>query len=315
MNSVTTTQQRNTRSKTAGFFYVICATICWSTSPICIKFALRSVDYFSLGFVRFAMGALILFGIGKARGQNMRLRRQDIWLTFLGAVGLGVNHTIFIVGVNYTTASASGIIVQLEIISLVILSYFILKDRIGPLKFLGMAVALAGVFLAAWNGEKSIADLMASKYLLGNVLIAISAPIWAVYAIAQKLLSDRGVATSISVAYMFVFSAIITFPTALIFHNIHGALNPTFWISLFVFIVFATVASCAFMAKGFELLDASTAGVVASFFPIITIINAWIFLGEQPTKSMWMGAALVVIGIIILGVTEAKNAPHPIERQ
>ncbi|MCX6345906.1 MAG: DMT family transporter [Armatimonadetes bacterium] len=313
MNSASTTEQRNGRSKAAGFFYVICATICWSTSPVCIKFALRSVDYFSLGFVRFAIGALILFGIGKARGQNMQLRRQDILLTVMGAAGLGLNHTIFIVGVNYTTASASGIIVQLEIISLVILSYFILKDRIGPLKFIGMVAALAGVFLAAWNGGK--ADLMSSNYLLGNSLVALSAPIWAVYAISQKLLSDRGVATSISVAYMFAFSAIITLPTALIFHNIHGALSPTFWTSLFVFIAFATVASCAFMAKGFELLDASTAGVVTSFFPIITIINAWIFLGEQPTKSMWMGVVLVVIGIIILGITEAKNAPHPIERQ
>lgn len=303
------------RRKAAGFFYVIAATILWSFSPVCIKFALKSIDPFSLGWLRFAIGTLLLFAMSKARGNSIVLSRQQRILAAAGGFALGLNHTIFILGVKFTTASASGIIVQLEVVSLVALSYFFLKDKIGRLKGFGILLTLSGVALAAWNGTTGVNDLVSSQYLKGNLLLLLSSPLWAVYAIMQKLISDSGISASTSIPYIFAFASVATAPTAFAFHNVCGPMDLQFWLWVAVFIVFATVGACALMAKGFDCLPASTAGVISSFYPIVTILMAWVFLGEMPTLMMWAGALLVVAGIFILGITEAKNAPHPIERQ
>ena len=268
---------------TVGYLYVTGATLLWSAVPVCVKFSLASIDSYTICWLRFAVGAAILFVFGRLRGISKPLGRSHLPLVILAAVGIGGNYACYIRAFQDTTASAGNVVVQFEVVSVVILSHFWLKERIPPAKLGGMLVTFAGVLLALWNGE-SLRDLVRSEYFLGNMLILLAAPLWAVYGISQKLLTDRGVCVSTSLAHIFAAAAVLTLPVMLVGHERRGPVTAEVGVSLFVLVVLSTVGSYLLMGRGFRHLEASTAAMVTCLLPIFTIAAARVFLSAPSRK-------------------------------
>lgn len=294
------------RSPVAGFIYTILATLFWVSIPITVKYCVRVMDAYTICWIRFAAGTPLLFLIAAGRGCLKCVKRQDIPLIILGGFGIGLDYIAYIRGIQSTTASAANVIVQFEVISLIILGRIWLGEKMNKLGIFGAVITCAGVFLALWNGE-SFASLTGSRYFFGNMLILIASPLWAVYGISQKVLTDRDVPISASLSYIFAVATIVTFPAALFGFDIHGQFSSTIGFSLFILVVFGTVGSYLLMGKGFEHLDASTAGVITSMLPVFTIIAARIFLSEPISLTVGLGAVLVVTGVIITGQAEVMK--------
>lgn len=296
-------KQRNTLS---GFVYVMLATLLWALVPICVKKCSAAMDAYTMCWIRFAVGSAVLLVVSGVRGGLSRVRRRDAGLIVLAGIAIGANYVAYIRGLQLTTASAGNVVVNFEAIWIVILSYFWLKERVTGMRLVGTLITFAGVLAAIWNGE-GFASLVKSDYFVGNMLIIGASPLWAVYGISQKLLGDRGVSTSASLACIFAVSALFTLPTAVLGCNIHWPLGFGVWAWLFVLVILGTVGSYLLMAKGFARLDASTAGVVTCTLPILTIIAARIFLAERLTAEVAIGAVLVVAGMLIIGHAEARS--------
>ncbi|MGB9618979.1 MAG: DMT family transporter [Armatimonadota bacterium] len=294
----------------AGGGYVVAATLLWSTIPICVKFALKALDSYTICWSRFGVGAAVLFACQRLRRVRLSLTRRDAGMIVLAALGIGGNYVMYIRGIHSTTASAGNVVVQFEVVSVVILSYFWLKEQMTVAKVIGMLITFAGVSLALWNGE-SAAALLASENFFGNMLILIAAPLWAVYAIAQKILADRGFGVSSSLVYIFALAAVLTLPVAIAGFDVHGPFTADVVAALVIVSVFGTALAYVMIGKGFELLDASTAAVITCLLPIFTIVTARVFLREQLSPALAVGAILVVAGILVIGRAEADRSQTP----
>lgn len=290
----------------AGVFYVVWATILWSTVPICVKFALAALDAYTICWLRFAVGAAVLLALQLLSKQDYRLPKQYIPLIAIGALGIGGNYVMYIRGIQSTTASAGNVVVQFEVVSLILLGHLILKEELTSARIAGMLITFSGVAVALWNGE-NLSALLSSENFFGNLLILIAAPLWAVYGIAQKILADRGFGVSLSLTYMFILASVITLPVALAGFDVRGPFSPSVVVALVVVCIFGTALAYVMIGKGLEILDASTAGVITCLLPIFTIVNARIFLREEISPLLGLGAVLVVVGIFITGLAEAKN--------
>jgi len=299
----------------AGAMYIVAATLLWSAIPICVKVAVKAVDAYTMCWIRFFAGSIVLFGLAFVRRADLRIPRVEWKWVVLAAFGLGIDYVAYIRGIQSTTASASNVVVQFEVIMIVILSYVWLKERMSRAKVVGMLVTFAGVFLALSNGE-SLADLRSSEHFLGNMLILSATPLWAMYVMGQKILATHKVSVSVSLAYIFGLAAIITLPTVFIGFEVRLPFTPAVWIALITLVIPSTVGAYLLIGRGFKLLDASTAGVISCLLPIFTIINARIFLGEPTSLAVGIGAALVVLGIGVIARDEASatslaEAPGP----
>lgn len=290
----------------AGFVYVFLATLLWAIIPICVKKCSGAMDAYTLCWVRFAASAIVLLLISYVRGGLARVRKRDFGLIALAGVAIGFNYVGYIRGLQSTTASAGNVVVNFEAIWLVIISFFWLRERVTGMRLVGTLITFAGVFVAIWNGE-GFTSLVKSEYFFGNMLICAAAPLWAVYGVAQKLLCDRGVSTTAGLACIFSVSTIVTFPTVLVGYDVKWPIGVSVWFWLFVLAMLGTVASYLMMAKGFERLDASTAGVVTCLLPILTIFAAKIFLNEKLSTAVGVGAVLVVAGTLVTGHAEANS--------
>lgn len=293
-------------SAIGGIAYVVAAAVMWSLVPVSIKKVSAAMDAYTITWVRFAGVSLLLLIYAHLSGDLKTLRRRDIGLIVAAGAGIGLNYVLYTCGIRLTTASAGNVVVNFEAIWLVVLGRLWLKERLGGAKLVGAIITFAGVFAAIWNGE-ALAALIKSDYFIGNMLIVACSMPWAVYGIGQKILVERGLATSAALACIFGVAALFTLPVMLVGYDVKLPLDLSAWIWLFVLVVMATLAAYVFMAKGFEKLDASTAGVITCILPILTIFAARIFLDEVVSYTVILGAGLVVAGMIIIGNAEAKS--------
>lgn len=294
------------KSALAGFSYVLAATVLWALVPISVKKVSVAFDAYTITWLRFAISSLLLMIFAHISGDLKRMRRRDYRLIIVAGAGICLNYVLYTIGIKLTTASAGNVVVNFEAIWLVILGHLWLKDRFSGMKLIGTLVTFAGVFTAIWNGE-GFAALVKSDYFIGNMLIVACAPFWAVYGIAQKILVERGAAVSSALASIFAAAAVFTFPFMAAGYKVTQPLDVSVWIWMFVLVVLSTLGAYALMAKGFESLDASTAGVITCVLPILTIFAAKIFLAEVVTSTVFIGASLVVVGMIIIGHAEAAS--------
>lgn len=289
------------------------ATILWSVIPVCVKVSVNAFDAYTITWMRFAGSCLILLIIARGLGVLTPLSRGDLGLAVVAAAGIGWNYLCYLRGLEDTTASAGNLVVQFEVVALVILGRFWLKEHIGGVRMAGMLVTFAGVGLVVWNGE-DLSSLVGSRYFFGNMLIFVAAPLWAVYAVCQKLLAGRGVPVSSSLAYVFGMAAILTLPAMLLGFERRGPVTPDVAVSLAVLIVVSTAGSYTLMAKGLEYLEASTAGMITCLLPVFTIISARIFLDEAVTEFVGIGAMLVVLGLLVIARAEPRHTVRQHDR-
>lgn len=296
-------------SMVSGFLYALLATFLWSIVPVGIKYLLgQSMNPFTIAFSRFVLASSVLWLIARVRGQLVPVTRATFPLFLLGGLGMAGNYTLYAVGLRHTTASATNIIVQDEVIALVILSHFVLRERIGWAKVLGMLAAMAGILVVFWNGQ-SLNALLNSKQLVGNVIIFFAGLSWPMYAIAQKFLSRRKVSNTSGLAYIFAVAAVIAAIPAAMGPNSQTKLSLPVFAWLLVVGVISTAMGYLCLARAFSRLPASTVAVITCMLPIFTLLMAGVFLGEVLTPSIALGALFVVAGIAVIGREEAMSRP------
>lgn len=292
----------------SGFLYALLATFLWSIVPVGIKYLLhQSMNPFTIAFSRFVMASSVLWLIARVRGQLVPVTRATLPLFLLGGLGMAGNYTLYAVGLRHTTASATNIIVQDEVIALVILSHFILGEKIGWAKALGMLAAMIGIVLAFFAKGFDFHDVLDSKQLVGNITIFFAGLSWPMYGIAQKFLSRRKVSNTSALAYIFAVSALIAAIPAAIGPNAQVRLTVQAVVWLFVIGVISTGLGYLCLARAFSRLPASTVAVVTCMLPIFTLLMAGLFLGEKLTPLIALGALFVVAGIAIIGRAEAAS--------
>lgn len=69
--------------------------------------------------------------------------------------------------------------------------------------------------------------------------------------------------------------------------------------------VFSTVLPVVMMAEGIRRIGSSEAAIASSIGPVATIFLGFVFLGEPITVLQLAGAALVTLGVLIIGRKKA----------
>ena len=93
--------------------------------------------------------ALVLLIVFITKNLNVSLAKEKlIW--YLGLLN-GFSYLIQYVGINYTTASKSSLLVNLSAVWVAVLSWLILKERFSKKKMSGIALGIIGVFFCHYQ--------------------------------------------------------------------------------------------------------------------------------------------------------------------
>lgn len=186
----------------ATTIYGINHTVAKSVMPIYIG---------SLGFVLLrVLGATILFWTIGLFFKSKKIEKKDR-LTILkcGLFGMGFNIAAFIAGLDYSTPVNSSILIIITPIFVVILSYFIFKNKINFSKIVGIFLGFIGAMALIINADTN--SSIGRNIPLGNFLFIINSISYAYYLIIVKPMAEKYDLITLF-KWLFLIGLIFNFP-------------------------------------------------------------------------------------------------------
>lgn len=293
-----------------NLFYIMLACFLWSLIPITTKYLLQEqvIGPKELAFLRFliAFSFILVLSVLKKSISNISKLSIKEWLWILvGGLGLGLNFIFYNLGVNHTTAGVSCLLEHVATITImVIFGCIMFGEKCNLQRSIGLVLCIIGLILVTLNGE-DIRTIIKSEYFIGNILVIFSGIVWAGYGLSQKILSDK---KSVLVGLVPILGIGMILSGTSCFFQVK-LLNISFKaISIILFLgIFCTGIPYALLAKGFNRISVGAVGIAFASIPLLTLIFAYLLLGEALTKYVIFGGGLIILGILVSDLTNLTN--------
>ncbi len=251
-------------------------------------------------------GAVLFFWCVGLFLKRERVRPKAFARFFLCAVfGVAVNQLSFFYGLSLTAPISASILMSATPIVTLALSVVFLKERITPLKTLGIISALAGALVLILNAERD--PVIATDPLLGNFMILISAISYAVYLTMVKPLMARYSAFTVA-KYMRLFGLIMVFPFGYreVASISWAALPEEAIFSVLYVVVMLSCLACWLILIAMKKARASTVGVYVYLQPGFSSIFAFLLGADSLNAVKIISMALIFFGVYLVSFQNQK---------
>src|SRR6185369_6047050 len=253
-------------SAIAPHLALIGVQILFGTWPILGKIALRSMSTTNLMLCRL-IGAAIVFAVIQRSLRPLWLmpKRDLLWLTLCSIVGVVGNQFIYLRGLSLTTVINTTLLSTTIPVFTLFVSILLGHDRLSLRRLAGISLAAGGVIYLV---NPARADVSAHT-TLGNLMVACSSLLYAVYIVISKDLFERYGALNV-ITWIFVVGSIITIPAGLYFFSSAQlqALPMTVWLTILFIVLFPTVVAYYLNAWALTRVTPSTVAIYIYMQPL-----------------------------------------------
>lgn len=245
---------------------------------------------------RFGLAALLLGGyLALRRPDALRVNAGDIGrFAVLSFAGYGAASICFFFALTFAPAAVVGILLYTYPAIVTVAEWMFLGATPSASRLTAVFVAFAGCAL--------VADPFGSQSTVAwpGVVLGLGAAV--AYA-SFSILSHRwlpGRRRSGLMAYMFFFTTILAAAAALVTGTSLSVAtwSSEVWLLLAAIVAFPTFIAIVLYLAALRTLGPSQAAVLSTFEPLFTIALAAALLGERLTPVQWVGAALVLVGVV-----------------
>ena len=245
------------------------------------------------------LGATTLFWIFGIFIPKEKIQKQD-YLTFLAAAffGMFLNMLSFFKGLEYTTPIHASVISTITPIVVLVLSSIYLKEKITPLKLLGIFLGFSGAIILSLYGKPIHSG---DNIFLGNSLIILNATAFSIYLIIAKKLTAKYHPLTI-IKWLFLLGLIMTTPFGIQeFREVQWHTFSAYNIfSAFFVVVFATFGTYLLNVLALKQVKASTASIFVYLQPIVAAVCALIMGSDTINTVKIIAAALIFVGVYLV---------------
>ena len=286
--------------------FPILAGILWGATGIFIRKSTElSMNNITIVSSKAVTASVIMFvSIFLYNKSLIKIHLKDIFIFISAAlIGmLGVN-IFFNESVSFLSLSLAAVLLSLSPIFVLLLSYFLYKEKITLKKLISIILAFVGCILVS-NILKS--EIKISLWgVISGLLAAFS---YALYSILSKKAMLKGYHSLTITLYAFIFIAIITAPLAdwnLIVDLIKKDNN------IFIFIILHSllvlILPYVFYTVSLNYMDTGKASILASCEPIAASVFGIIFFNEIPNIFSVVGIILTITALTLLSINTNKN--------
>ena len=263
----------------------------------------------SLGLVFLrVLGATIIFWTISLFFKTKPIEKKDR-LTILkcGLFGMSINIAAFIAGLDYSTPVNSSILIIISPIFVVILSFFIFKNKINFIKILGIILGFIGAMILILTADSN--SSIGRNIPLGNFLFIVNSISYAYYLIIVKPMAEKYDLITLF-KWLFLIGLIFNFPLGINqFLDVDWASLPLWEAVLpMVFVVVGTTCMTYFL-NGYALSKITSTEVAVFMYlqPIIGILFAIFTKSDTITLTIFIASMLIFSGVYLTTVLKEKN--------
>lgn len=299
------------RSVLTGMLLAVMAAVFFSAKAIFIKLAYRyGVDAVTLLTLRMAFALpvfVVVAAIERRKSKAVRIgRKQYISIVALGLIGYYLASMLDFIGLQYVSAGIERLTLFLFPAFTVLLSALFLGRRIGMAEAVALILSYIGIVFAV----QQEVSLDGENALFGAILIFGSTLAYALYLTGSGELIPR-VGSRRFMALAMIVSCLAVMMQFVVSRDISALLQPlpVYGYGLLI-AVFSTVLPAFMLASAIQRIGASHTSIIGGIGPVVTIGLAALFLDERMSGMQLFGAALVIAGVLSLGLAgKRRRAP------
>ena len=260
--------------------------ITWGLGFTLAKIGMEQFPALLIMTIRFGIAGLILVWFTKPPWGHMR----EIFVVAL--IGSTIQYGLTYNGLKGIDASTAAILVQLEGPILAIMGTFLLKEKLGITRALGMGLAFIGVLIIA--GEPRL-----DGHIDSVILLIAGSAVWAVAQIMISRLKDLSGITIL--AWVAIMATPQMFIASLLIEDGQWlAITTASYIDWSIILYLALIMTVLGYSVWYHLLSSVDVSKVSPFLmllPITSIIAGMVLLDEKFTSSMAIGGLLIMSGV------------------
>lgn len=261
-----------------------------------------------LALLRFAIAAVAMIPWTRpARDEPPLTRSEHLQLFLMSFFGNFLFSIAMLNGVARTTASAAGVILSTLPAVVALLSWLLLRERLGGRAVLAIALAVAGIALLSLVRAD---DSGRASALLGNLLMLAAVGCEASYVIFARRLAQRRAPLRVS-ALINLWGLALIAPWGL--WQLaqapldFAAVGVGAWLLLVFYALAASLFAVWLWMAGMRDVPASTAGVFTVALPISATLVGALLLGEPFSLLHLVALLLAAAGVLLIATAPART--------
>jgi drug/metabolite transporter (DMT)-like permease len=265
-----------------GVFTMVLLTLIWGTSFAVTKDILSVVPVALLAALRSVLSLLSLIWVKPDRRSIV----PGLWLGFIAAGGFICQ----MIGLTSTTASKSAFIIALNSLIAPLVSAWFFKHFVPRRAYLATLIALAGLALMTLTGQAGINP--------GDVWSFVGALFFGVYIAYVGEIANK---TSVLVVtqMQYVVMSLVTLMWAWPHLPTVPTLSTSAWLVILYLGVMCMSVPTVLQVWAQRVVPSYLAALLFILEPVFASFFAYVLLDERLSSLDWLGAALVVVALLI----------------
>jgi drug/metabolite transporter (DMT)-like permease len=286
------------RAANSAWLLLLLTTVFWGGNVPAARLAVGEISPMLIVGGRWAIAcALLFFFLPKdVRADWREMRQSWRWLFMMGALLTFSNALIFLAAVH-TSGLNLAILQGVTPVLVIIGAWVAYRTPVGLVRWIGLAVSLAGVVLVATQGNPLA--LAATAVNIGDFYQFVSSSLYAMYVIALRQ-KPPGSAWA-----LFALISIVSLATSLplmAWEYAAGAMIFPSWKGLAALLyisIFTSLLGQLFFMRGVELVGPGRAATFHNLTPVFGAILSLLILGESLSAYHVAALAMVLGGIYV----------------
>jgi drug/metabolite transporter, DME family len=283
-----------------GYLFVLMAAICWGAIGPVSKLAFANgMAPLEVAFWRAVLGWVLFAGHATAL-REVRVKRGDLLPVLgFGLWGVTIFYGSYQVAVQAGGAALASVLLYTAPAWVVLMARMFLAEPMSPGKLASVGLTMAGVAGLTLGADAGAAMVFSPLAIVCGLVAGFTYSLY--YIVGKRFLSRYSTPTVF--LYALPVGALGLSPLL----DLQWPSAPAFAAVAFLSLV-STYGAYSFYYAGLKRMEASRAAVVATLEPVIAGVLAFFWWDERFTALGYIGACLVLAGVLLLLMDESSRA-------
>ncbi len=281
------------------------ATLLWGATFVVIRDSLRALDPLALVFGRFVAASLVLLVLAVPR--RRRLTRATVLGGVLAGACFAGGFLFQAIGLTRTTAGSSAFLTCAGTLFAAFYAWPLLGQRPSAVLLQGLLLALAGAALLSAGAPGSLLHFGA-----GETWTLAGAAIFGLQIVALARFAPRADGLLLATAQALTV-ALILLPFAGGTPARFAVLPPATWWRLAYLVVAGSLIAPLLQIEAQRQLPPGRVALLFALEPVFAVAFALTLGKESFTPRWWLGALLILAGVLRVEWEAARRGPRPAE--
>jgi len=289
---------KNNKMKYIGFLLMLISSICFGLLPIFATFAYENhVSTQVILLFRFLLAAIFLNIYVLTKKHKYPRGKALVILIVMGGVGYAAQSFFYFSALPLIGSSLTSILLYLHPGIVLVLSIFLLKNKIKKVEIVALLLATIGAILV-------IGIKFHNVNYIGIVFGVSAAFVYSIYILAgaevmkgmDPIVGSTVIISSAAMVYTFYgISSHVTIPSDL-----------NQWIWILAIVIISTIIAISTFFAGLKIVGPVKATMISTFEPVVTVFFSYLVLKETINIYQVGGAIFIITAAIII----AKESKH-----